>query len=61
MTAREDEVRRRIAHVVAMLQPTTLTMTPVDWRELWLTCTLAIHDWKRRSGSFANKYRGTIA
>jgi hypothetical protein len=41
--APEDDVRRRLAHVVASLHP--LTVTPIThWRAVWLEVTLAVHE-----------------
>jgi hypothetical protein len=44
MPSPADEVRLRFNHVIALLAPTARGSGPVDWRDLWLSATLALHE-----------------
>jgi hypothetical protein len=44
MPSHADEVRLRFNHVIALLAPTARGSGPVDWRDLWLSATLALHE-----------------
>jgi hypothetical protein len=44
MPSPADEIRLRFNHVMALLAPTARGSGPVDWRDLWLSSTLALHE-----------------
>ena len=44
MPSPADEVRLRFNHVIALLVPTARGSGSVDWRDLWLSATLALHE-----------------
>jgi hypothetical protein len=39
-----DDIRLRVNRVIALLAPTARGGGPVDWRDLWLSATLALHE-----------------
>jgi hypothetical protein len=42
--APSNDVRARLNHVLALVAPTARSSGSLDWRETWLTVTLAIHE-----------------
>jgi hypothetical protein len=45
MPSPADELRMRLGHTITLLSPIAGSSGPIsDWRDTWLSVTLALHD-----------------